>query len=125
MEIPAINTISQTTTPLMGSRTATEAVRPSGGGFAQRLAARAQPESEAQKQAASSGKPEDKASNQSRSEVETVSLGRIRFEMEDGTRVAKFFDTKDVLIYQVPPEGSIYLVRLREQAVQNQVETRA
>ncbi|MCP5277348.1 MAG: hypothetical protein H6935_03190 [Thiobacillus sp.] len=125
MEIQAINTISQTTTPLTGSRTATEPPRQSGEVFSQRLAAQVQPETEAQKQANSSRKPEDNASNQSRPEDEPASLGRIRFEMDDGTRVAKFFDTKDVLIYQVPPEGSIYLVRLREQAAQDQVETSA
>ena len=125
MEIPAINTISQTTTPLTGSRAATGPPRQSGEVFSQRLAAQVQPETEAQKQSASSRKPEDKASNQPRPEDEPASPGRIRFEMDDGTRVAKFFDTKDVLIYQAPPEGSIYLVRLREQAAQGQVETSA
>ena len=52
-------------------------------------------------------------------------LGRIRFEMQDGTRIAKFFDTKDVLIYQVPPEGKIYLIKVQEAAHKDQVETSA
>lgn len=52
-------------------------------------------------------------------------VGRIRFEIDDGTNVTKFFDTKDVLIYQVPPEGNIYLVRAQEAASQDQVETSA
>jgi hypothetical protein len=52
-------------------------------------------------------------------------IGRIRFETDEGTRVAKFFDTKDVLIYQVPPKGAILLVRAQETTVQDQVETSA
>ena len=52
-------------------------------------------------------------------------LGRIRFEVQDGTRIAKFFDTKDVLIYQVPPEGKIYLVKVQAVAHKDQVETSA
>jgi hypothetical protein len=52
-------------------------------------------------------------------------VGRIRFEVEDGTRIAKFFDMKDVLIYQVPPEGQIYLIKAKEAASKDQVETSA
>lgn len=54
-----------------------------------------------------------------------ASVGRIRFELEEGTRIAKFFDTKDVLIYQVPPEGRVYLIRVQEQSGQDQIETSA
>lgn len=54
-----------------------------------------------------------------------TTVGRVRFELEEGTRVAKFFDTKDVLIYQVPPEGRIYLVKARETSAKDQVETSA
>lgn len=61
----------------------------------------------------------------SRNALETATVGRIRFELEDGTRVAKFFDTKDVLIYQVPPEGRIFLVKTEEASGQDQVETSA
>jgi hypothetical protein len=56
---------------------------------------------------------------------ERASVGRIRFEMEDGTRIAKFFDTKDVLIYQVPPEGRLFLVKTEEASGQDQVATSA
>lgn len=52
-------------------------------------------------------------------------LGPVRFEVEEGTRVAKFFDTKDFLIYQVPPEGQIYLVRAQETAAHDRVDTEA
>lgn len=56
---------------------------------------------------------------------ERPSVGRVRFETEEGTRVTKFFDTKDILIYQVPPEGVVYLVRMQEESPQDQVETSA
>jgi hypothetical protein len=32
---------------------------------------------------------------------------------------------KDILIYQVPPEGVVYLVRMQEESGQDQVETSA
>ena len=54
-----------------------------------------------------------------------ASVGRIRFELEEGTRVAKFFNTKDVLIYQVPPEGRVYLLRAQETPGKDQIETSA
>ena len=67
---------------------------------------------------------EEKQSSSANQES-SPAVGRIRFELLEGTRVAKFFDTKDVLIYQVPPKGRIYLVQAQEQPAQVQVETSA
>ena len=53
------------------------------------------------------------------------SVGRIRFEMQDGTNITKFFNPKDVLIYQVPPEGRLYLIKAQETADKDQIETSA
>lgn len=55
----------------------------------------------------------------------TRALGPVRFEVEEGTRIAKFFDTREILIYQVPPEGQLYVVKLREAASPEGVETEA
>ncbi|MBS4096787.1 MAG: hypothetical protein KGZ83_08140 [Sulfuricella sp.] len=63
--------------------------------------------------------------NQVKSETAPPSVGRIRFEMQDSTRVAQFFNTKDVLIYQVPPQGNLYLIKSQEASSQDQVETSA
>jgi len=63
--------------------------------------------------------------NASPAEGNSAPVGRIRFELEDGTRVAKFFDTKDVLIYQVPPEGRLYLVKSEESSVQDKLQDSA
>ena len=45
-----------------------------------------------------------------------ASGGSIQFEHEDGTRIMKVMDSKDVLIYQVPPKGELMLVRAEEAA---------
>jgi hypothetical protein len=70
-------------------------------------------------------KAEEKRTTATSGSEVSVSVGRIRFEVDEGTRIAKFFDTKDVLIYQVPPEGQIYLVRAQETSAQDQIETSA
>lgn len=124
MEIPAITTFNQATTPVAGTRAPTVAPHPAGEGFAQRLSNQLQPEAEVERQAARE-KSATGANTQPGAQAAQPSLGRIRFEMDDGTRVAKFFDTKDVLIYQVPPEGTLYLVRLQEETARDQVETSA
>ncbi|HNQ03110.1 MAG TPA: hypothetical protein PKH69_00715 [Thiobacillaceae bacterium] len=54
-----------------------------------------------------------------------AALGRVRFEMQDHTRVAKYFDTRDVLIYQVPPAGHLYLVKIQENTSRHRVDTAA
>lgn len=63
--------------------------------------------------------------NQASGETSRPAVGRIRFEMQDSTRVAQFFNTKDVLIYQVPPQGNLYLIKSQEASSQDQVETSA
>lgn len=55
----------------------------------------------------------------------TRALGPVRFEQEDGTRIAKFFNPKDVLIYQVPPEGRLFLIKTGEASSQDQIQTSA
>jgi hypothetical protein len=53
--------------------------------------------------------------------AETVAGGSIRFEMQSKTRVMQVFDSKDVLIYQVPPKGEIRLIREQEAAAEGQL----
>lgn len=80
---------------------------------------------EAAKLAAQQQKIEEARSTAATNPETPASVGRIRFELDEGTRIAKFFDTKDVLIYQVPPEGRVYLIRVQEQSGQDQIETSA
>lgn len=40
--------------------------------------------------------------------------GRIEFEQEESTRVMRVLDSKDILIYQVPPKGQLMLVRAED-----------
>lgn len=42
--------------------------------------------------------------------------GAIQIEMEDGTRILKVLDSKEVLIYQVPSKGELALVNAEEAA---------
>lgn len=42
--------------------------------------------------------------------------GAIQIEMEEGTRIMKVLDSKDVLIYQVPTKGELALVNAEEAA---------
>jgi hypothetical protein len=42
--------------------------------------------------------------------------GRIQFDMEEGSRVMKVLDSKDVLIYQVPSKGELTLIKAEEAA---------
>jgi hypothetical protein len=51
--------------------------------------------------------------------------GGIKLDVEDGHRVLKVFDSKDVLIYQLPPKGALMLITAQEQAQQPQVRTSA
>lgn len=45
---------------------------------------------------------------------QTASGGSIEFDHDEGTRVMKVLDSKDVLIYQVPPKGELTLIRAAE-----------
>ena len=49
--------------------------------------------------------------------------GGYRFEMEGRTHVMKVVDSKDVLIYQVPPKGVLELIKARESEPPPQVRT--
>ena len=91
----------------------------------QGVAAEAKGRSEEARQTAQQQKTEEKRSTETVGSETPASVGRIRFELEEGTHIAKFFDTKDVLIYQVPPEGKIFLVRAQEATGQDQIETSA
>lgn len=42
--------------------------------------------------------------------------GAIQFDSEEGTRVMKVLDSRDVLIYQVPSKGELALIRAEEAA---------
>jgi hypothetical protein len=50
--------------------------------------------------------------------------GSVRLDNEDGTQVIKFMDSKDVLIYQIPPQGTLALVKAGTHLAQ-QVHTSA
>jgi hypothetical protein len=55
----------------------------------------------------------------------TQSGGSIKLDVEDGNRVMKVFDSKDVLIYQLPPKGALMLIKTQEQEQRSQVQTSA
>jgi hypothetical protein len=68
----------------------------------------------------------DESRNAERQAADTkATVGRIRFELQDSTQVTKFFDTKDVLIYQVPPEGRVFLVTEDSNTADGRVEDQA
>jgi hypothetical protein len=46
-------------------------------------------------------------------------------DVEDGNRVLQVYDSKDVLIYQLPPKGALMLIKAQENAQQSQVQTSA
>ncbi len=51
--------------------------------------------------------------------------GKIKLDVEDGNRVLQVYDSKDVLIYQLPPKGALMLIKTQEHAQQSQVQTSA
>ncbi len=51
--------------------------------------------------------------------------GGVKMDVEDGHRVLKVFDSKDILIYQLPPKGALMLISAQEQSQQSQVRTSA
>jgi len=125
MDASVINSASQVASQVAGLSTPGPAPRKVGERDPQTALAPVDTPAEAEKQAALKQLSDAKEAARSPSTEAPPSIGRIRFELEDGTRVARFFDTKDILIYQVPPEGTIYLVRLQEAADQDQIETSA
>ncbi len=127
METSAISSVAYAAAPVASGRASNAPVRAaaeSDAVFQQASASTAAPGQEAQ-QATLKRLSEEKETAKAAASQEPSSVGRIRFELDDGTRIAKFFDTKDVLIYQVPPEGSVYLVRIQETSSQDVVETSA
>ncbi len=58
-------------------------------------------------------------------EIPVAAGGSIKFDVEDGNRVLKVFDSKDVLIYQLPPKGALMLIKAQENADKSQVQTSA
>lgn len=125
MEASAINSASQVTVQVSGVRVPAANPRPADENISRRADPLVQASPEAAKQAIASRKTAENQSTNATANESPPSVGRIRFELDDGTRVAKFFDTKDILIYQVPPEGSLYLVRIQETDTQDQIETSA
>lgn len=125
MEASAINIASQASTQVPGPR-APSAPQPRSGEAVDPLArTEGDASTEAAKQAVAQRKAAERENARAAGGEAPPSVGRIRFELDDGTRVAKFFDTKDILIYQVPPEGRLYLVRVQEAGAQEQIETSA
>lgn len=60
-----------------------------------------------------------------RQETPIATGGSIKLDVEEGSRVLKVFDSKDVLIYQLPPKGALMLIKAQENARQSQVQTSA
>lgn len=50
---------------------------------------------------------------------------RIQFKDSEGTRVMEVYDSKNILIYQVPPKGVLALIRSQENQPSPQIETSA
>jgi len=69
--------------------------------------------------------PADEAQVTRQSAEVTSSGGSIKMDVEDGNRVLQVYDSKDVLIYQLPPKGALMLIKAQEHAQQSQVQTSA
>ena len=65
------------------------------------------------------------ASSASRQPIEILASGSIKMDVEDGNRVLQVYDSKDVLIYQLPPKGALMLIKAQEHTQQPQVQTSA
>jgi len=50
---------------------------------------------------------------------------RIHFKDSEGTRVMEVYDSKDILIYQVPTKGLLALIHSQENQPDPQIETSA
>lgn len=121
-----MNSVIQAPSQAAGIRARAPTLRQSGENIPRQTGTQADIVTDTAKQQAAQQRkaPEEAAATANANETPS-SVGRIRFELDDGTRIAKFFDTKDVLIYQVPPEGHLYLVRIQETDGQDQIETSA
>lgn len=81
--------------------------------------------SENSKTSESSQAAQAKEAQRARQEIPLEAGGRIKFDVEEGNRVLKVLDSKDVLIYQVPPKGALMLIEAQESNQQSQVQTSA
>jgi hypothetical protein len=72
---------------------------------------------------------EARASGESESPRQPVEVtaagGSIKMDVDDGDRVMQVYDSKDVLIYQMPPKGALMLIKAQENAQQSQLKTSA
>jgi len=78
--------------------------------------------SELKNQAAAQASEARRAQQQ---EIPVAAGGSIKFDVEDGNRVLKVFDSKDILIYQLPPKGALMLIKAQENADKSHVQTSA
>lgn len=49
----------------------------------------------------------------------------VQFKISEGTRVMEVYDSKNILIYQVPPKGLLTLIHNQEHQPDPQIETSA
>lgn len=68
---------------------------------------------------------EREAWNATRLQASQQTPGRIRFVTLDGVQATQYFDSKDILIYQVPSPGWIHLIKLEENSDRKQLEAQA
>jgi len=91
-------------------------------------AARAQAASVAREPLTTRAQQDDTASREAREArealVQATAGGGFQFEMEGKIRVMKVLDSKDVLIYQVPPKGKLEIIQSQDQTPPPQVSTR-
>lgn len=71
---------------------------------------------------------ESRTQAQAAKEVEKAAVSasqQIQFKDADGTRVMEVYDSKNVLIYQLPSKGALTLIQHQERASASQLETSA
>lgn len=114
-----------TTTGVGVARTELVARDPGGSSASQRSA-----QSSAAETAGNTTPPEKKAQGTRESQGNNASSSlalnpHIKFKDSEGTRVMDVYDSKSVLIYQIPPKGALTLIHNRENMSKSQVETSA
>lgn len=76
--------------------------------------------------AAAIGKAPYAAQDTQKGHASAEALGaQIQFKDSEGTQVMEVFDSKNILIYQVPPKGYLMLIHSQEKQHANLVETSA
>lgn len=113
MDIAAISSVPLTTSQPLEPRASRATQQQSRGEAAQ--AVRQAREDAANESARASAEALQTSRDQpARQAAPLSSGGSIEFEHDEGTRVMKVLDSKDVLIYQVPPKGELTLIRAAE-----------